>query len=184
MRMPIADSVNPLSRNSLIRDAQVVMASTLRVPVDPCQRLPVTAIRENESMPKPAGLPKFSSVGPRVRWWRVHRKMSRKDLAAKVGLSYSGLADLENDRQQGSGQLHLIAAALRLNPHYVETDKGEPEADIPQEAPEDSPTWPFETIPRPRLNRLNRIEQKYVEMKLKEILDEIEAEHRKSKRSG
>lgn len=101
-----------------------------------------------------------------------------------VGMSYSGLADLENERTEASKKLHIIAARLRLNAHYLETDKGEPEAEYAQEPPAVDVSWPFHDIPRSRLERLNMIERKYAETKLQEALDDIEAERRKSKKAG
>ena len=134
-------------------------------------------------MPRPANLEKFKTVGARVRYWREQRGIKRSELAKAVGMSYSMLADLENDRAKGATKLHLIAAHLRLNPYYLETDKGEPEAEFAQEAPAPAQEWPFPEIPRGKLDQLSGIERKYLGMKLQEILDEIESERRKTRRA-
>lgn len=185
MRSPISASVNPVARRSDMRDAQVVMSpSVLRHAVESTRRLPVTEVRENVVMPRPLGLPKFDTLGPRIRWWREHRKFKRAEFAKLVGMSYSGYADLENDRSQESKRLHLIAAKLKLNPYYLETDKGEPEAEFSQDPPAALPEWPFQSVSLDKLNKLNMIERSYAETKLLEALAAIEAERRKAKKAS
>lgn len=160
------------------------MPPTLRDSVPTSQRLPVAAFRENGSMPRPPNMPAdLDSVGKRVRWWRDHRKMDRKELAKSARMAVTTLADLENGYQDGSRKLHLIAAALRLNAHYLETGKGEPEAEYAQEAPPEA-SWPFENVPRSKLDRLNLIERRYLEDRVLDALSDIETERRKSKRTG
>ena len=185
MRSPISASVNPVTRRSVMRDAQVVMSpSVLRHPVESIRRLPVTEVRENVVMPRPLGLPKFDTLGPRIRWWREHRKFKRGEFAKLVGMSYSGFADLENDRSQESKKLHLIAAKLKLNPYYLETDKGEPEAEFAQDPPAEAQEWPFESISQSKLTKLNTVERSYLETKMHEAFAVIEAERRKAKKTG
>lgn len=184
MRSPTSASVNPVARRSETRDAHVLMRpSVLRPAVESIRRLPVTEVRDNRCMPRPPGLPKFDTLGPRIRWWREHRKFKRPEFAKLIGMSYSGLSDLENDRSQESKRLHIIAAKLRLNPFYLETDKGEPEAEFAQEAPAVS-EWPFQAVPIDKLNKLNTIERSYAETKLLEALAVIETERRKTKKAG
>lgn len=125
----------------------------------------------------------LDSVGKRVKWWREHRKLTRRELAKSARMAVTTLADLENGYQDGSRKLHLIAAALHLNPHYLETGKGEPESEYAQEAPPES-SWPFENVPRSKLEKLNLIERRYLEDRLLDALSDIEAERRKSKRTG
>lgn len=185
MRSPISASVNPVARRSDTRDAQVVMSpSVLRHAVESTQRPTVTEVRENVVMPRPPGLPKFDTLGPRIRWWRVHRRFKRAEFAKLVGMSYSGLADLENDRSQESKKLHLIAAKLKLNAYYLETDKGEPEMEFAQEPPAEPHEWPFESIPPSKLAKLNTIERSYMETRMHEALAVIEAERRKARKPG
>lgn len=185
MRSPISASVNPVARRAVMRDAHVVMGpSVLRHTVESTERPPVTELRENVVMPRPPGLPKFDTLGPRIRWWREHRKFKRAEFAKLIGMSYSGLADLENDRSQESKRLHLIAAKLKLNPYYLESDKGEPEAEFAQDPPAAPPEWPFQAVPLDKLNKLNTIERSYAETKLLEALAVIEAERRKAKKAS
>lgn len=181
---PISAKVSPVERRSVIRDAHVVMQPSIRESVEICQRLPVTAIRKTMSMPRPKEMPNdLSTIGKRVRWWREYRKLERKELAQLCGMSPTALSDLELDRTRKGSYLHVIAANLRLNPHYLQRGKGEPEAEFVQEAPAE-PTWPFVAIPRTKLEKLNAIERSYAESKLSEALAEIEAERRKSRKAG
>lgn len=168
-------------RRSEMRDAHEFMQPTLRRAVDLSQRLPVTDFRENTDMPRPPDMPKnLNTIGKRVMWWRKHRKLSRAQLAKSAGYKGpSGLSDLELDESLTSTKLHLIAAALQLNPHYLETGHGEPEAGYPQEAPPASTDfWPFAAIPASRLRTLNKIERGYLETEILKVLQEIEAERR------
>lgn len=184
-RVPISESVSPaFFRKSLMRDAQVVISPSLRQAVDLSQRLPVTAVRDNLGMPRPPDLPRFSSIGPRIRYWRERRKIPRKDFAKLIGMSYSGLADLENDRSKAGTKLHMIAAKLRLNAHYLEHDKGEPESEYAQEPPPEPQPWPFASVPKSHIDRLNPIERKYAEVRLQEALAEIDAQRRQSRKAS
>lgn len=168
-----------------MRDDQVSMRPSLRDSVDSRQRLPVTAIRKTVDMPRPKDMPAdLDTVGKRVRWWRMHRGFDRKDFAKQCSMSITALSDLELDRTKKGTSLHLIAAKLRLNPHYLQSNKGEPEAEFAQDAPPDADAWPFEDVPKSRLERLNRIERKYAETRLQEALAEIEAERRRAKKQG
>lgn len=179
MSEPICAKVIPFPRRSEMRDAHDVMSGSLRHPVDFSQRPPVTVFRDNLGMPKPVSLPKdLNTIGARVRAWREHRNLSRKDLAKRAGYSYTGLSDLELERSNGSGKLHLIAAVLRLNPHYLETGKGEPEAEFPQDPPPPADDFALAGTTRARLKRLNKIERAYIESKVLEALAEIESERR------
>lgn len=185
MSAPISARVSPVDRKSEIRDAHVVMGPSIRNSEVLCQRKADTAVRNNAFMPRPKDLPpNLLTVGQRVRWWRKHRRLDQGAFAKAVGIAQSTLSDLENDRQSGSGKLHLIAAKLGLNAHYLELGKGEPEAEFAQEAPPEAPEWPFEDVSPSRLSKLNMIERKYAEMKLQEALADIESERRKSKKTG
>lgn len=184
IKEPISARVSPVERRSDTRDAHVLMGPSLRQAVENSQRLPVTALRDNPDMPRPPDLPKFDSIGRRIRYWRERRNIDRKEFAKLVGMSYSGLADLENDRSKGGKRLHIIAAKLRLNAHYLETDRGEPEAGFDQEPPAEPQTWPFATIPKSQIERLNSIERSYIETKVQHALAEIESERRKSRKAS
>jgi len=169
-------------RRSEMKEAQgrVAISPSLRHAVDFSQRLPVTAFRNNQCMPRPPEMPKnLDTIGARVLWWRKFRKIPRSTLAKKVGYkSSSGLSDLELGLSHGSEKLHLIAAELQLNPHYLESGKGEPELGHPQEPPPPPDEWPFPAVPRSRLKRLNKIERGYLETELLKALADIEIERR------
>lgn len=178
---PISDSVMPSPRSSEMREAQVGVAisPSLRRTVELSQRLAVTGFRDNSRMPRPPDMPKnLDTVGARVRWWREKKKFKRPAFAKKVGYSSSGLSDLELGRSNASEKLHLIAAELGLNPHYLETGNGEPEAAFPQEPPPPPNEWPFPAVPLSKLKRLNRVERSFAETSLLEALAVIEAERR------
>lgn len=123
------------------------------------------------------------TVGQRVGWWRRHKKIPQGKLAKDVGIAPSTLSDLENDRQDGSGKLHLIAAKLQLNAYYLETGKGEPEAEFSQEPPSGESQWPLPAVPRHKLDRLNLIERSYMESAVLVALEDIE-KARKPQRKG
>lgn len=185
MSVPISASVSPVDRRSEMREAHVVMPNSIRESVLYSQRLPVTVVRKNVAMPRPKEMPPdLDTVGKRVRWWREHRGVERKAFAKQCGMSPTALSDLELDRTKKGTNLHIIAARLRLNAHYLETGKGEPEAEFAQDAPPEPFQWPFEGIPRTKLERLNRIERAYAETRLQEALLEIEAERRRAKKTG
>jgi transcriptional regulator with XRE-family HTH domain len=177
---PISANVIPLLRRSVMRDAQdITMSRNIRQPVEISQRLPVTEFRENTPMPKPPGMPgPESTVGARVRFWRVYRKMSRATLCKATGYSSSGLSDLELGRSGGSERLHLIAAALKLNPHYLEDGRGEPEVGYPQDPPPEPEEWPFPAVSRAKIKKYTKIQRSYLETQLIQAMNEVEAERR------
>lgn len=184
---PICESVMPVERSSDMRMDHVVMAPRVREPEVWCQRAPVSMVRNNGDMPRPSRMPSdLNTVGQRVKWWREWRGLEQVALAKASKIAPSTLSDLENDRQTGSRKLHLIAAALRLNAHYLESGKGEPESEYAQEAPQEPTTWPFAAVTSAQLDKLklNLIERSYVESKLREALDAIEAERRKARKAG
>lgn len=185
MASPISASVieEGSPRRSEIRDDHVFMVPNIRAPVTRSQRHHVTVFRDNQDMPRPDTLTKLSHIGERVRWWRKYRGLTIEQLAKKARMTVSTLSDFERGRQKTTSQLHLIAAELRLNAHYLETDKGEPEAGFSQEPPEEL-EWPFPAVPQHKLTRmkLNRFERAYAETVLAAALAEIEAERRQLKK--
>lgn len=56
--------------------------------------------------------------------------MSRPKLAKASGVPYPTLAGIENDDQGSSTRLHAIAKALRARVEYLETGRGQWDADI------------------------------------------------------
>jgi len=131
-------------------------------------------------MPRPVGLPRFASIGPRIRWWREHRDRDRREFARTVGIPYSTLADLENDRAKSTKKLRKIADELSLRIEYLETDEGEPEQLTPP-APSE---WPLPGIPRERLEKLTRTERELLAFKLRDILNDIESDRPAPRKTG
>lgn len=68
----------------------------------------------------------METIGDRVRRLRESKGIQRKDLARDVGLSYSGLSDLESGKARSSTKLHRLAAALGVSTSYLETGKDRP----------------------------------------------------------
>lgn len=180
--VPISAKVIPIGsrRRSVMRDAHVVMGTTLRKSVISCQRQPVTEFRETSGMPRPLGLPRFATLGPRIRWWREYRNLDRRDFARTVGIPYSTFADLENDRAKSTKKLRKIASELGLRIEYLETDEGEPEV-VSAPGPSE---WPLPGIPRERLEKLTRTERELLAFKLRDILIDIEADRPPGRKTG
>lgn len=156
------------------------MSGSLRPTVDFSQRQPVTGFRDNLNMSRPKDLPSFDHLGARIAYWREKRELSRSQLADRVGLAYSTLSDLEDQRSDSTRALYKFAQALRLSLNYLESDEGDPEADAPP--PLDN--WPLPGIPRSRLDGLDRTETRAIEAALKEVLAEIEQDRRKKRKTG
>lgn len=189
---PISDPISARVRlqsvrRSDMRDAHVVMEPSLRQDVKNSQRLGVTTVRNNCSMPRPADMPNdLNTKGKRCKWWREYRQRTedRKafqqgKLAKSVGISQGALSDFENGHSNESEALHLICARLRLNPHYVETGRGEPEAAYPQEPPTEPEEWPFRSIRPAEIAKLNPIEFSYAENHLLMAIQEIKKARKK-----
>ena len=79
-----------------------------------CQRPFVARLRENNRM---------ENIGARVRRIREAKRIERKDLARSVGLSYSGLSDLESGKAKSTTKLHRLASALDVSADYLETGR-------------------------------------------------------------
>lgn len=156
------------------------MATSLRQPVEISQRQAVTDFRNNSGMTRPKDLQRFHHLGPRIRYWREKRQLTRTQLCDMVGLKYQTLADLEDERSHSTKFLYKFAQALRVNINYLETDEGDPEVDAPPTVEE----WPLPGVPRERLADLDRTEKRAVEAALKEVLSEIEQDRRSRRKSG
>lgn len=72
----------------------------------------------------------METIGERVRRLREALGIKRKDLASAVGLSYTGLADLESGKAKSSTKLHRLAAKLGVSSAYLETGKEERETPV------------------------------------------------------
>jgi len=139
------------------------------------QRQSVTGLRFNAAMPSASKeLEALNSVGKRVKYWRLRRNMSRKELALLVPMPVTTLSWLEDEGQMTTKKSRQIAEALGINLVYLETGKGEPEDLTPRIEPE---KLPLAIDPRyePLLKNLNSVERQFVEMKLNAVLGEIAA---------
>lgn len=176
---PISLRVIPVDRRSVMREAQVFIRPNVRHTVLQSQRLPVTEFRENSGMPKPPGMPDHRhSLGERISFWRGKRGLTQKQMAKAVGYSVGALSDLENNRSKRSEKLHLIAAKLRLNAHYLEDGNGEPEAEYPQDPPPEKEEWPFPAVPPAKIKKYGKVARAYIETQIIRAINDIEAEKR------
>ena len=91
------------------------MDSNLRDSVDSSQRHSVTGFRSN---------PVVHTVGQRIRQRRKKLGITRRQLADNCGMPYSTLADIENERQQSSTVLHVLARELRTTPEWLDSESG------------------------------------------------------------
>lgn len=168
---PISAKVIPFARRSVMREAQVtsgIVAQSLRDTVTETQRHPITTLRESMDMARPPDLPKFDELGARIAYWRKKRGWDRRDLAKRAKIPYSTLAGIEKGSQKSATKVPQIAAALGLNPLYLNTDKGDPEAGAPPELLD----WPF-PFAREELNDFDPNELELAGMKLQVILEDI-----------
>lgn len=65
----------------------------------------------------------METIGDRVRRLRESQGIARKDLAARVGLSYTGLSDLELSKAKSSTKLHRLAEELGVSATFLETGR-------------------------------------------------------------
>jgi len=104
------------------------------------------------------------TIGGRVKKWRLARGMTIKEMSVATGLAPTTLYDFERARQSTTTKLHLFAVALRLNVHYLQTGKGNPEDIHAQPVLDpDSFTWPFETFDRASILRLPDYQREAIE---------------------
>jgi transcriptional regulator with XRE-family HTH domain len=165
---PIAESVIPVARKSEIRDAHVVIGSSLRHPVTIMQRHSVTAFRDNLGMSKSVYKQRFETLGARLKHWRKERGLSRPKLSSLSGVPYSTIAEIENEEQHSSTKITQLAAALKLNPHYLATDEGDP-LDV-KAAPAIKDSQPLFTVD---LSDFDEIELELLEFRFKKDVEEI-----------
>lgn len=180
---PISAKVIPLPRRSLMRDAHEFMAPNIRPAVQISQRLPVTEFRKNGDMPRPVDMPSdLDTPGKRIAWWRKHRGKTLAQVGAKAKCSTGALNDFERGRSQRFEQLHLVCAYLKLNAFYVDSGRGEPELEYEQE-PAGDEIWPLPGVKAERVAKLDPISKELAAYKFNEILEEIELERRRQRRS-
>jgi transcriptional regulator with XRE-family HTH domain len=68
----------------------------------------------------------METIGDRVRRTREGKGIARGDLARAVGLSYTGLSDLESGKAKTTTKLHRLATELGVAVEWLETGKGSP----------------------------------------------------------
>gem|GEM_PF-6328077 len=98
-----------------------------------------------------------------------------------TGIPYPTLAGIENGDQKGSTRLHVIAAKLAVNVHYLESGKGEPEdltwhpeVSVPQE-------WHFLEELKEKISDYNDIERDVVHLHVLKAIQKVENGRRKPK---
>lgn len=65
------------------------------------------------------------SIGSRIKEARRDAKMTQQQLCAKVGIKQGTLSELETGESAGTTLIASFAAALHVNPLWLETGKGE-----------------------------------------------------------
>jgi len=161
-------NVSPSVWRSRIRDAHVSMARTLRHSVITSQRHSVTGIRSNGRV----------TIGDRVKEWREKRKMTVEHLAQRVGLRPSTIYDLERGDSKSTKKLHVIAAVLRVNVHYLEAGKGSPEDMTAPDQPMQS-GWPFK-FDRARFDNLSAKDRGTIEATVLALVEQLEKSRSRS----
>ncbi|AVU02477.1 helix-turn-helix transcriptional regulator [Xanthomonas oryzae pv. oryzae] len=73
----------------------------------------------------------MDTIGSRVRRERELQGIERRELAAKTGVGYSTLSELERGGMQTTTKLRVIADALGVSLQWLETGKGEKKPGIP-----------------------------------------------------
>ncbi len=66
-----------------------------------------------------------NTIGERVKWVREQRGMTQAKLAKLAGVSTSTIGNLESGLRDKPRELNAIASALRANPAWIETRKGD-----------------------------------------------------------
>jgi transcriptional regulator with XRE-family HTH domain len=127
------------------------------------QRHSVTEIRSNVRV----------TIGDRVKEWREKRKMTVEHLAQRVGLRPSTIYDLERGDSKSTKKLHVIAAVLRVNVHYLETNKGPPEDMTAPEHHAQQDGWPFK-FDRGRFDNLPPKDRRAIEAAVLAFVEQLE----------
>lgn len=104
------------SRSSTACCAQVFMGAKFMASHSPSQCHPITVFHNHERM---------ETLGSRIKWARLQRKMKRSQLSEKSGVPYPTLAGIENDDQESTTQLPAIQRALEARMEWLEAGVGE-----------------------------------------------------------
>lgn len=75
-------------------------------------------------MQGPVQITGVKTIGERIKWARERVDLTQKQLADKAGVSQGTIGNLESGFRERPRALLNIAAALDLNPSWVETGKG------------------------------------------------------------
>lgn len=179
MPASVRNCVRPSQRNRAQRGNGVRLSV---VPVR--QNVPMARKTMIERDPGEESRLRSASPGERVRYWRMVRGLSVRELADQVSkktkCAASTLGSLERGATAKGKLLPEIAAILRVSYDYIKTGKGEPEqsgaitpvVDLGQE-------WPLPGIPRHRLEGLDEVELGFLQSELVMLLDKIESRRRK-----
>lgn len=130
--LPMSPRVIPLERRSDMRDDQVfIVPPSVRHPVFGVKRHLVTGVRDNTGMAGSDHDPDFRTLGSRLKHWVLVRQKEKlfgsyATIAKASGVSTSHISDIINGHQKSSTKLPSIAAALRINAHWLETGRGDP----------------------------------------------------------
>lgn len=104
-----------------------------------------------------------TELGMRVRERRKALAMSQVDLAAACGVDQSTISDIERGADCRSQLLLRLAIALQVDAQWLLTGTSAPLA------------WPLPNVQPDRLQRLSAADLGYVERRLQQALDEVEA---------
>lgn len=83
------------------------------------------------------------SIGARIKQARAAAKISQIELAARSGLKQSTISDLEVGKSQGTTAVASLAAALGVNPLWLEAGKGPMVLEQSTTAPDKGLDTPF-----------------------------------------
>lgn len=72
---------------------------------------------------------KFETLAARVKLGRARRELTQQQLADESGVKQSDISKMENGKILRTTAIPALARALRCNPHWLDTGKGEPEWD-------------------------------------------------------
>lgn len=102
-----------------------------------------------------AAIAQMETFGQRVKRLRELRGLTQSQLAKQAGFSHqSAIGNIESGKREGSRNLASLAAALSVDPFYLETGKGTP-AGISDEAIQIARI--FDSLPQADRQRLSRI---------------------------
>lgn len=155
-----------------MRSFQVDIGASLRDSVAQCQRHPVTEFRSTVAMTKYGNAP--NTVGARLRMERKEQRVSRAALSRASGIPYSTIAEIENERQKSSTQLHDLANAFprKLRVEWLATGDGPRYSDSVEDALRRRDT-PYFCVTETEMNNLAPEERRDVMTYIKSIKEAV-----------